>query len=350
MIITRTPFRVSLFGGGTDFPAWYREHGGLVVSAAINKYCYVNVRYLPPFFDYKYRIRYTDQEYVSTIDDIRHPSVRECIRYMGIAEGLEVQHNSDVPAMSGLGSSSAFTVGLLHALHGLTGRISGKRQLATQAIEVERDLIKECVGAQDQFAVAFGGVNTITFGAAPEFDVAPLTLAPAGLATLESHLLLCFTGFQRNGPDMAADQQRNMPHHRSELEGIRQIAVRAVDVIGRHPLDMLEIGRLLDAQWQLKRRLSALIATPAVDEIYTKGMRAGAYGAKLLGAGGGGFMLFLAAPERHAVIRAALAPLLFVPFRFEMGGSRIVYYAPSQPYSSSWSQASAASRYDIEAA
>jgi len=352
MIITRTPFRVSLFGGGTDFPAWYREHGGLVVSAAINKYCYVHVRYLPPFFDYKYRIRYTQQEYVSSIDEIKHPSVRECIRYMGIADGLEIQHNSDVPAMSGLGSSSAFTVGLLHALHGLTGRISGKRQLATQAIEVEQDWIKECVGTQDQCAVAFGGVNTITFGAGgagPEYDVAPLTLGPATLATLESHLLLCFTGFQRNGPDMAADQQRNMPKHRAELEEIRQIAVQAVDVIGRHPLNMLETGRLLDAQWQLKRRLSALIATPAIADIYDRGMRAGAYGAKLLGAGGGGFMLFLAPPDRHSAIRTALAPLLFVPFRFEMGGSRIIYYAPSEPYGSSFIDADT-SYLDVAAA
>ena len=350
MIITRTPFRVSLFGGGTDFRAWYREHGGLVVSAAINKYCYVHVRYLPPFFDYKYRIRYAEQEYVTAIDAIRHPSVRECIRYMGITEGLEIQHNSDVPAMSGLGSSSAFTVGLLHALHGLTGRISGKRQLATQAIDVEQNWIKECVGAQDQIAVAFGGVNAITFGAAPEYDLAPLTLGPATLATIESHLLLCFTGFQRNGTEMAADQQRNMPNRRGELEEIRQIALQAVDVIGRHPLDMLEIGRLLDAQWQVKRRLSALIATPAIVDIYETGMRAGAYGAKLLGAGGGGFMLFLASPDRHAAIRAALAPLLFVPFRFDMGGSRIVYYAPSEPYSASSSDAADTGYFDIAAA
>jgi D-glycero-alpha-D-manno-heptose-7-phosphate kinase len=350
MIITRTPFRVSLFGGGTDFPAWYREHGGLVVSAAINKYCYVNVRYLPPFFDYKYRIRYTQQEYVSTLDAIQHPSVRECIRYMGITEGLEVQHNSDVPAMSGLGSSSAFTVGLLQALYGLTGRISSNRRLATEAIEVEQEWIKECVGAQDQLAVACGGVNTITFGPGDQLDLSPLALSPITLATMESHLLLCFSGFQRNGPDMAADQQRNMPKHEAELEDIRQIAVRAVDAISRRPLDMPELGRLLDAQWQLKRRLSTLIATPAVDDIYETGMRAGAYGAKLLGAGGGGFMLFLAPPERHAAIREALAPLLFVPFRFEMGGSRIIYYAPSEPYASSFNAVADTSHLDAAAA
>jgi len=333
MIISRTPFRISLFGGGTDFPAWYREHGGLVVSATINKYCYLNVRYLPPFFTYTHRIRYTEQEYVSSVDEIKHPSARECIRYMGITDGLEVQHNSDVPAMSGLGSSSAFTVGLLHALYGLTGRIAGKRQLATQAIDVEQHWIKECVGSQDQVAVAFGGVNTIAFGPGDQFDVAPLLLGPTALTALESHLLLCFTGFQRNGPDMAADLLRNLPKHNAELADITHIAAQAFDVLGRQPLDIPELGRLLDAQWQLKRRLSALIATPVIMESYETGMRTGAYGAKLLGAGGGGFMLFLAPPERHAAIREALAPLLFVPFRFEMGGSRIIYYTPSEPYS-----------------
>jgi D-glycero-alpha-D-manno-heptose-7-phosphate kinase len=332
VIISRTPFRVSLFGGGTDFPAWYRERGGLVISAAINKYCYLNVRYLPQFFDYKYRIRYTNQEYVTTVDEIVHPSVRECIRYVGIREGLEVQHNSDLPAMSGLGSSSAFTVGLLHALYGLKGRIAGKRQLANQAIEVEQHWIRECVGSQDQVAVAFGGVNVITFGPGDSFDLAPLTLGPDALAGMESHLLLCFTGFQRNGPDMAADQQRNMPKNKAELEDIAAIASEAIQLFQQHPIDMIEVGRLLDAQWQLKRRLSTLIATPAIDGIYDTGMRAGAIGGKLLGAGGGGFMLFVAPPERHAAIREALAGVLFVPFRFEMGGSRIIYYTPSEPY------------------
>jgi D-glycero-alpha-D-manno-heptose-7-phosphate kinase len=333
MIISRTPFRVSLFGGGTDFPAWYRERGGLVVSATINKYCYVNVRYLPPFFDYRHRIRYTKQEYVNCVDQIEHPSARECIRYMGITAGLEVQHNSDVPAMSGLGSSSAFTVGLLHGLYGLTGRLAGKRQLASEAIEIEQNRIKECVGSQDQIAVAFGGMNTIVFGPGDEFDVAPLPLCPGSLAELESHLLLCFTGFQRNGTEMAADLLINMPKRGCELHEIKEIACEAVDLLGRQRLDLAELGRLLDAQWQLKRRLSARIATPVIDETYDTGMRAGAYGAKLLGAGGGGFMLFLAPPERHAAIRNALAPLLFVPFRFEMGGSRIIYYTPSEPYS-----------------
>lgn len=332
MIISRTPFRVSLFGGGTDFPAWYKERGGLVVSATINKYCYLHVRYLPQFFDYKYRIRYTNQEYVGTAEEIKHPSVRECIRFVGVREGLEVQHNSDLPAMSGLGSSSAFTVGLLHALYGLKGQISGKRQLANQAIEVEQHWIRECVGSQDQIAVAFGGVNVITFGPGETFDVAPLTLDPRALATMASHLLLCFTGFQRNGPVMAADQQRNMPKNRAELDDIAAIATQAVELFHRQPLDMAEIGRLIDAQWQLKRRLSTLIATPAINEIYDTGMRAGAIGGKLLGAGGGGFMLFAAPPERHAAIREALKGVLFVPFRFDMGGSRIIYYTPSEPY------------------
>ena len=333
MIISRTPFRVSLFGGGTDFPDWYRERGGLVVSAAINKYCYLNVRYLPPFFEYKYRVRYTNQEYVSAIDDIKHPSVRECIRYVGIREGLEVQHNSDLPAMSGLGSSSAFTVGLLHALYGLKGRIAGKRQLATQAIEVEQHWIREAVGSQDQVAVAFGGVNAITFGPGDGFDLSPLTLSVDAIAAMESHLLLCFTGFQRDGTAMAADQQKNMARNGAELEEIGAIAAHALEVFRRESVDMDEIGRLLDQQWQLKQRLSAKIATPAIVDIYERGIRAGAVGGKLLGAGGGGFMIFVAPPDRHPAIRQALRDLLFVPFRFEMGGSRIIYYTPSEPYS-----------------
>ena len=333
MIISRTPFRVSLFGGGTDFPDWYRDKGGMVISAAINKYCYLSVRYLPPFFDYRYRIRYAQQEYVASIDEIKHPSVRECIRYAGVREGLEVQHNSDLPAMSGLGSSSAFTVGLLHALYGLKGRITGKRQLANQAIEVEQFWIRECVGCQDQIAVAFGGINVITFGPGDDFDLAPLTLTPDALYTLESHLLLCFTGFQRNGPDMAADQQRNLSRNGAELEEIAAIAGRGLELFQQESLDVLELGRLLDAQWQLKRRLSDKIATPAINNIYEAGMKAGATGAKLLGAGGGGFMLFVAPPERHAAIRDALKGILFVPFRFETGGSRVIYYSPSEPYS-----------------
>jgi D-glycero-alpha-D-manno-heptose-7-phosphate kinase len=333
MIISRTPFRVSLFGGGTDFPAWYQEHGGLVISATINKYCYLNVRYLPQFFDYKYRIRYTNQEYVSTIDEIKHPSVRECIRYVGVREGLEVQHNSDLPAMSGLGSSSAFTVGLLHALYGLKGKIAGKRQLANQAIEIEQHWIRECVGSQDQIAVAFGGVNAITFGPGDSFDLAPLTLSPDAIRTMESHLLLCFTGFQRNGPDLALEQQRNMPDRGGELREIAAISTSALDMFHRDDVDMLEVGRLLDAQWRLKQRLSVKIATPAILDIYDRGMQAGAIGGKLLGAGGGGFMLFVAPPETHQAIREALKGILFVPFRFDMGGSRIIYYTPSEPYS-----------------
>ena len=208
--------------------------------------------------------------------------------------------------------------------------MASKEQLATQAIEVEQHWIREAVGSQDQISVAFGGINTITFGPGDRYDLAPLTVSSTTLAALESHLLLCFTGFQRNGTDLAADQLRNMSKHGSELEEIRQIASRAVDILCREPLHLPELGRLLGAQWQLKRRLSTLIATPMILDVYRAGMRAGAYGAKLLGAGGGGFMLFLAQPERHAAIRAALARLLFVPFQFEMGGSRIIYYAPSE--------------------
>jgi D-glycero-alpha-D-manno-heptose-7-phosphate kinase len=331
MVISRTPFRISFFGGGTDFPQWYRQHGGLVISTTINKYCYLNVRYLPPFFDYKYRIRYANQEYVNHIDEIAHPSVRECIRFSGITEGLEVQHNADVPAMSGLGSSASFTAGLLNALRALQGRIVGKRQLAAMAIDVDQHRIGECVGSQDQVAAAFGGLNMIAFGPGDHFEVTPLTLAPEAVARLECHLMLFFTGFQRIASEIAAVQIQGLGQHQAEMMRICSLAREAFALLQQSPLDMAALGGLLDEQWQLKSRLSEQVSTPRIQEIYRAGVEAGAYGGKLLGAGGGGFILFLAAPELHEQIRLALAPLLHVPVRFEQDGSRIIYYAPEDP-------------------
>jgi D-glycero-alpha-D-manno-heptose-7-phosphate kinase len=332
MVITRTPFRISLFGGGTDYPQWYRTRRGSVISATINKYCYLHVRYLPPFFDYKYRVRYAREECVSDPNDIVHPSVRECIKYVNVPAGLEIQHNADVPAMSGLGSSASFTVGLLHALYAVQGRIVGKRWLANQAIEVDQNRIGECVGSQDQIAAAFGGFNQIVFGPGDHYDVVPLTLSPASVAELENHLMLWFTGFQRISSDIAADQLRNFGRRERELSRIGELADEAMELLQEPAFDVRAFGALLDEQWQLKQTLSDRVANFGIQEIYQAGRRAGALGGKLLGAGGGGFMLFLAPPEAHPSIVGALKPLLNVPFRFEGGGSRIIYYTPEEVY------------------
>lgn len=328
MIICRTPLRISLFGGGTDYPVWYREHGGKVLSTSINKYSFITLRYLPPFFDYKYRIRYYHREEVNCLDDIKHPSIRECLRHMGVERGIDIVHHGDLPAMSGLGSSSSFTVGMLHALYALTHRMPTKRELAINAIRVEQDILKEQVGSQDQTAAAFGGLNLIHFGGMQEFSVEPMILSASRLEELQQNMLLFFTGLQRQASEIAVEQIRATPKKAHELSRMGELVDAAVNILINPQTPVAEIGRLLDEQWQLKKSMSSLISTQTIDQIYETGMRAGAHGGKLLGAGGGGFMLFIAPPEAHSAIREALSHLLAVPFRFDTQGSQIVYYAP----------------------
>lgn len=330
VIISKTPFRVSLFGGGTDYPVFFREHGGCAVSMAIDKYCYINVRYLPPFFDYNYRIRYTEQEYCESIEQIEHPSVRECIRHVGIKDGLEIQHNADVPACSGLGSSSTFTVGLLNSLNGLLGRISGKESLATAAIHVEQNLIKENVGSQDQIAAAFGGMNRIDFRTDGTFAVNAMTLDSRFMDEMQRSFLMVFTGFQRMASDIAEEQIRNTPQKQKEILAIREIAEEATALLSRSNKSVRELGELLNQQWKIKRTLTTKISNSRIDDIYRTGMGAGASGGKLLGAGGGGFMLFIAEPETHADILEALGGLVHVPFKIDNAGSQVIYYTPAQ--------------------
>ena len=331
MIISKTPFRISFFGGGTDYPAWYAENGGTVISATIDKYCYVNCRYLPPFFDYNYRIRYTSQEGAHSLEEIEHPSVRECIRFMGIPDGLEVQHNADLPAQSGLGSSSSFTVGMLHCLHGLLGKLVEKKDLARDAITVEQTLIEENVGSQDQVAAAYGGFNRIDFGPGSALSVERLLLDLDYLEHLESRLLLFFTGFQRTASQIAEHQIRNTPAKRRELRAMMELVEEALSVFKKGPRHLDEIGRLLNEQWKIKKQMSHLISNAALNDIYDSARSAGATGGKLLGAGGGGFFLFFAPPERHAQIRLRLSELVYVPVKFEGLGSQIIYYTPSKP-------------------
>ncbi len=332
MIITRTPFRISFFGGGTDYPVWYKEKGGAVLSATINKYCYINCRYLPPFFEYKYRIRYTLREETQSVAEIQHPSVRSCLQYLGVEKGVEIVHTGDIPALSGMGSSSSFTVGLLHALYALKGKIVTKRQLAREAINVEQNIIKENVGSQDQVAAAFGGLNKIEFGGETDFYVNPITLSNSKLDLLEKHLMLFFTGFSRNASDIAGEQIKNTANKHTELQTMREMVDEALEILNRDCDDINDFGKLLNEAWKIKRGLTSLITTSKIDAIYDLALKAGCTGGKLLGAGGGGFILFFAPPEYHATIKYHLKDLLFVPFSFESLGTQIILYSTQDFY------------------
>lgn len=327
MIISRAPFRVSFFGGGTDYPAWYREHGGAVISSTINKYCYITCRYLPPFHDFKFLVRYYKREETQTIDDIVHPSVRECLRAMEINRGVDIVHHADLPARSGLGSSSTFTVGLLHALYALKHEMPSKRQLAVSAIRVEQDRIGENVGSQDQTAAAFGGLNRIDFGGSQEIAVTPLILAPERRERLQDHLMFFFTGFARTADEIAKEQVSRMVENRSGLKRMIKLVDEAQAALLDKADGLADFGRLLHEQWMLKRDMSSKITTPVIDEMYAAGRKAGALGGKLLGAGGGGFLLLYVDPERQPAVRKALQKLLYVPCRFEFLGSQIIYFA-----------------------
>ena len=327
MIITRTPFRISFFGGGTDYPEWYRDNGGAVLSTTINKYCYINCRYLPPFFDMKYLIRYSSREETKTIDEIRHPSVKACLNYLNLEKGIELVHTSDIPARSGIGSSSSFTVGLLSSLYALKGQMTTKRQLARDAIHVEQNLIRENVGSQDQVAVSFGGLNKIEFGGETDFYVSPVTIDNGKIDTFQNHLMLFLTGFSRNASEIALEQLKKLPDKKYELTTMRQMVDQAITILNGNSNYINDFGKLLHEAWLLKRSLTHLITTDTIDDIYEAARRSGALGGKLLGAGGGGFMLLFVPPANQQRVRYALKKILYVPFRFENLGSQVVLYS-----------------------
>jgi D-glycero-alpha-D-manno-heptose-7-phosphate kinase len=327
MIICRTPTRISFFGGGTDYPVWYEKNGGSVLRTTINKYSYITVRYLPKFFDYKYRIRYYKTEEVNSIGEILHPSVRECAKFVGIEEGFEMAHNSDLPAGSGLGSSSTFTVGMLHSLYALKSYMPTKRELAVNALHVEQDLIGEAVGSQDQIAAAWGGFNKITFGSDRKFEVDPIILSKDRMKELQDNLLLCFTGDARSAPEIAKIQISETPAKHRELNDMQSLTMEAFELLKNSLGDIDEFGRMLNTQWRIKKSLSSKITNSKLDEIYDTGLKNGAIGGKILGAGGGGFMLFYAKKEMHQKIIKSLSSKLFVPFRFDYSGSKIIYYS-----------------------
>ena len=327
MIISRTPFRVSFFGGGTDYNSWFQEHNGAVLATTIDKYCYITCRYLPPFFEHRSRIIYSKMEHVrESIDEIDHPAVREVLRFLKIHEGIEIHHDGDLPARTGLGSSSSFTVGLLNGLYALKGQMVTKERLAREAINVEQDMIKENVGCQDQTLAAYGGFNLIEFGGSNHLRVQPLTISATKLNLLQEHLMLFFTGFSRNASTIAKAQVKNIPQKKPELSRMQEMVGEAVAILNGN--DILKFGRLLNESWQLKRTLSDKISSTHIDDLYNAAMKAGAVGGKLLGAGGGGFILFFVEPSRKDKIRQALKGFLEVPFKFENLGSQIIFYQP----------------------
>ena len=334
MIITSTPLRISFFGGGTDYPVWYREHGGSVLSTAINKRCYITVRHLPPFFEHHSRVSYSRVESVVKNGQIEHPSVRECLRFMGMEEGVEIHHVADLPARTGLGTSSAFTVGLLLGLYGLKEKMRDKHGLATDAIHVEQDLIEEAVGSQDQVSAAYGGFNRIHFNSDGSIEVRRV-LGQERLAELEQNLALFFTGFSRTASEIACEQMKITPHKKNELNMMLQLTNEAEAIVTDPRRSLDDFGRLMHESWQIKRTLTNKISNANIDEIYEAGLQGGALGGKLLGAGGGGFMLFYVPPERRKELRAKLKNLLCVPFGFSNKGSHVVVYEPEEVYDKS---------------
>lgn len=327
MIISRSPFRISFFGGGTDYPSYFREHPGAVLATTIDRYCYITCRYLPPFFEHRSRVLYSKIELVASNDEIQHPAVRASLQYLGITQGVEIHHDADLPARAGIGSSSTFCVGLLNALYAMKSRMVTREQLARDAIAVEQDLLKENVGCQDQVLSAFGGLNRVDFLPNGTFTVTPVILPKERLSGLNDHLMLFFTGFTRNATDIAAEQIANTGRNKAALARMYAMVDEGTRILAGHA-DLAAFGELLHEAWEHKRGLSSRVTTTVIDEVYTEARAAGAVGGKLLGAGGGGFMMIFAPPEKQAAVKERLKGLLRVPFNLETAGSQIILYQP----------------------
>lgn len=329
MVITRTPFRVSFFGGGTDFPIFFNECGGAVLNTSIDKYCYITARYLPPFFDHKYRVRYTQREEANTIDEIDHPSVRACLHHVDLPYGVEILHTSDIPAMSGIGSSSSFTVGLLNALYTLKGTDMTKSELCMEALHIEQTVLKENVGCQDQTVAAHGGLNHIQFQKNQAPLVSPVSIPRHRRKELESHLMLFFTGFSRVSSDIAKEQIKETPNKQAELISMRKMVSDSLDLLlSDRPI--AQFGDMLHESWMIKKTLTCRISNPEIDAFYEKARLTGAIGGKLCGAGAGGFLMIFAHPNYQPAIKNALSDLLYVPFAFEDKGSHIIFNQRNQ--------------------
>lgn len=327
MIITKTPFRMSFFGGGTDVESYFIEEQGAVLSTTFNKYCYVNVRHLPRFFDYTNELTYSRTERVSNIDEIQHPAIREAMKMLDMHE-IRLTYEADLPARSGLGTSSSFAVGMLNAFYALKGKYIDKKRLADEAIYLERVLCAESGGWQDQIAASYGGFNRINFGS-DGYEVLPVIISPERKRALNNNLLMFFTGFTRFSSDIQKANLDNLPQNKKQmLRRMYQLVEEAETILVDKSKNLDEFGRLLDDTWKLKRGTGALVSTDSIDRLYEKGIKAGALGGKLLGAGGGGFLLFYVQPDKHEQVKAAMSDLLYIPFQFENGGTRIVHYTP----------------------
>jgi D-glycero-alpha-D-manno-heptose-7-phosphate kinase len=329
VIISRTPYRISFFGGGTDYPAWYGKHGGAVLAATIDKYCYLTCRYLPPFFDHKIRVVYSKIENCQSIDEISHPAIREVLRFMNFDRGVEIHHDGDLPARSGMGSSSSFTVGLLHALYALRGQMPNKRKLALEGIHVEQELLKETVGSQDQVSVAYGGFNHIQFHPQGEISVTPITVSIERLRELNSHLMLVYTGIKRTASSIAGTYVQNMDDSKRQLRLMKDLVDEGMAILNSRQ-DLSAFGDLLHEAWQAKKSLGTEVTNSEVDKIYHEACAAGATGGKLMGAGGGGFMLLFVPPALQGKVRERLDKFLCVPFKFEFSGTQIIFFDSEQ--------------------
>lgn len=326
MIITKTPFRMSFFGGGTDLPSFFNEYGGAVISTTFDKYCYVNVRHMPPFHPYFSELVHNRFERVNDIEEIEHPLIRECMRLHDIHE-IRLTYEGDLPARTGLGTSSTFAVGMLNAFCALKGKMMSKRQLAQEAIHVERDILKEHGGWQDQVAAAYGGLNRIDFKNG-DFAVHPIVIAPERKKDLDENLLLFYTGIQRYSSEIQADTFSKPQDKIQQLKEMLSLVDEAEKVLCDRKIPLKEFGKLLDTTWKLKRGTGARVSNGSIDEIYKIALNAGALGGKLLGAGGGGFLLFYCERDKQELLKKALEQLMIVPFNFENEGATIVLYNP----------------------
>jgi D-glycero-alpha-D-manno-heptose-7-phosphate kinase len=326
MIIAQPPFRMSFFGGGTDFSGFYNEHGEAVLSTTFDKYCYVTVRHLPRFFNYRTHLTYSKTEYVNSYNEINHPAIRNAMKWLDMHE-IRLTYESDLPARSGLGTSSSFAVGMLEAFYALKGQYVDKRKLADDAIYLERTLCAETGGIQDQIAASFGGFNRINFSA-DGYTVNPVIISPERKKQLNDHLMLFFTGFSRFSSDIQKVTEKSMKDKTSQLIEMYQLVEKAEQILVNRNTDIDEFGRLLDYTWKLKRNISSEISTNSIDDQYNQAIKAGALGGKLLGAGGGGFLLFYVPFNRQTAVREALKKQLYVPFKFENDGTKIIFYNP----------------------
>ena len=326
MIITETPFRMSFFGGGTDMEDFFREYGGAVLSTTFDKYCYVNVRHLPRFFDYSTELSYSKTERVTDVEQIQHPAIRNAMKMLDMHE-LRLTYEADLPARSGLGTSSSFAVGMLNAFYALKGKYADKKKLADEAIYLERELCQEAGGWQDQIAAAYGGLNRINFNA-NGYEVCPVIISPERKKRLNNNLLMFFTGFTRFSSDVQKQNAIGKADKVMQLKEMLSLVDDAERLLADRDSDLDEFGRLLDHTWKLKRQTGSAVSTSNIDNLYEKGMKAGALGGKLLGAGGGGFLVFYVQPEKQESVKLAMEDLMYIPFEFEDSGTRVIHYTP----------------------